>query len=178
MSMKSAALKFLTSVWNSLKQTWVIVLVSTPFVYFFLYKIFQEKIIKTVDYSEEITVYNYSYAGIQWSALLSSVWLFGALGATASYMGRVKETTHYEPIFLPQIAGVIFSSVLALIFLGGLVSGSLFPDFSEIGGWVTISLPIKDWAKLLVWCFVAGFFERFVPDMLKSFVKSRDKTQN
>ena len=76
-----------------------------------------------------------------------------------------------KPLF-----GAVFALVLYLLFLGGIVSGSLFPapslgpnniqvNFQSFLTGAVWAVP-GDFAKLLVWCFIAGFAERFVPDIL------------
>jgi hypothetical protein len=93
-------------------------------------------------------------------------------------------------ILISPLVGIVFAIVLYMILVAGIVSGGpLFPTFLEGGGaahlvgaskatvpsfidsfnaFVVGSSPKApaDWAKLAVWCFVAGFAERFVPDVL------------
>ncbi|HVG08869.1 MAG TPA: hypothetical protein VNM67_14270, partial [Thermoanaerobaculia bacterium] len=55
-----------------------------------------------------------------------------------------------------------------------------FSDFLDNFG----PLNGADYAKTLVWCFIAGFSERFIPDVLDSFVRKererapRDQAQS
>ncbi|HEX9918062.1 MAG TPA: hypothetical protein VGA87_02780, partial [Pyrinomonadaceae bacterium] len=81
------------------------------------------------------------------------------------------------------LSGACFSLVLLFIFLGGLLRGGLFPDYPDQNGATfihllrTVSLDGTQFAKLLVWSFIAGFAERFVPDFLDRFLakeKARD----
>ena len=54
-------------------------------------------------------------------------------------------------------------------FIGGLVQGSLFPTFGDSGlRWIALRFSVEDWAKLLVWSFIAGFSERLVPEILNN----------
>src|SRR4029078_4561252 len=73
------------------------------------------------------------------------------------------ESSRTAIILQSMFTGAAFALVLWLMFLGGLLSGELFPK--EIAGPLTSPIP-KDLAKLLVWSFIAGFAERFVPDLL------------
>jgi hypothetical protein len=85
-------------------------------------------------------------------------------------------------IYLAPVSGAIFAVVLLALFMGGLVSGELFPDFSSSGGlkyyikkfeWADTSggyLGSIGYAKLMVWSFIAGFAERFVPDTLDRLI--------
>jgi hypothetical protein len=62
-------------------------------------------------------------------------------------------------ILVSPILGAVFAIILYFFFAGGLVTGSLFPEFK---------LPLDgiNVAKLVIWSFIAGFAERFVPDRL------------
>jgi hypothetical protein len=95
---------------------------------------------------------------------------------------------NWPRIFLPAINGAIFAVVLYLLIAAGLVSGDIFPkigvspkDSSGTEGTVLLEFlklakPVSstDFAKLLVWSFVAGFAERFVPDTLTRFASRRE----
>ena len=84
-------------------------------------------------------------------------------------------------ILLIPVYGGIFALVLYLAFLSGIVEGPLFPRFSV----PTFSIPPTtndmknlfvntfpatgvDFAKLVFWCFVAGFSERLVPQIISA----------
>ena len=85
---------------------------------------------------------------------------------------------------IPSLVGAIGAVVLYMIFASGLVKGDLFPAFEMapldqkrdafqnfIANWQPAG-PI-DYAKALVWSFIAGFSERFVPDLLDRFASSQ-----
>jgi len=111
-------------------------------------------------------------------ALAFTVAFTGAVGGFMSMLRRLKkaseemhrssqliaiESSRTAIILQSMFTGAAFALVLWLMFLGGLLSGELFPK--EIAGPLTSPIP-KDLAKLLVWSFIAGFAERFVPDLL------------
>ena len=87
-------------------------------------------------------------------------------------------------IFLSPISGAIFAAVLYFAISGKLLDGALFPEIltpRENGGFISFiqeSVP-KDgvaFAKLMIWSFIAGFAERFVPDTLSRFVEKQQTT--
>jgi hypothetical protein len=81
-------------------------------------------------------------------------------------------------LWLSPLLGAIFAVVLTLMFIAGLLKGSFFPDFQLSAGgphhglpffdftWNTLPKTSEDYAKLVVWAFLAGFAERLVPDSL------------
>ncbi len=77
------------------------------------------------------------------------------------------------------ILGAAFALALYLLFISHMITGALFPNvqvvatraamgFKEFFGG-TVTAPAGDFAKLLVWSFIAGFAEQFVPDILDRF---------
>jgi len=86
---------------------------------------------------------------------------------------------------VPSVIGAIAAIVLYMLFVSGLVQGDLFPSIacSEENGCKSISGLMQhywpkeptDYGKALVWSFIAGFSERFVPDLLQTLVKKEDK---
>lgn len=85
---------------------------------------------------------------------------------------------------VPPIVGAIAAVVLYLLFVSELVQSDLFPSIECIAGKSCKSIselmknywPVEpsDYGKALVWSFVAGFSERFVPDLLQSLVKKEE----
>ncbi len=113
----------------------------------------------------------------------------GIIGGFVSIQQRLPRVVDEElsllakswySILLVPIYGGIFSLVLYVIFLSNLVEGALFPDFyvpefaaspsdEDISALLSETLPKSgpDFAKLIFWCFVAGFSERFVPQIIQ-----------
>jgi hypothetical protein len=92
---------------------------------------------------------------------------------------------------IPPVIGLVGALVIYVMFAGGLMNGPLFPKFAEI----TDNCPGKaaaclthfqhflndwkpetnaDYAKAFIWGFIAGFSERFVPDMLGKLTAQSD----
>lgn len=113
----------------------------------------------------------------------------GVLGAFVSALSRsqklstamsldnyaiVMSNTSVQLRWAP-LAGVIFAGMITLIFGAGLVQGSLFPNLFMGSSWFSVVYQHGELAKLMVWCFIAGFSERFVPGLLDRFVQHADE---
>lgn len=83
---------------------------------------------------------------------------------------------------------IVFAFVLYMTFIAGLISGDMFPKFVnttvQSGGkfvnmkeFSTIVDPesYKDVAKILVWSFIAGYSERFVPNLISQLIKGSEE---
>ena len=130
-------------------------------------------------------------------ATLPLVGLLGALGGFVSLQRRMQNIpTERDPLItmlelqngrfsvaLAPLLGSIFAVVLFLIFLSGLLKGGIFPDSLTFGIW-RLGDPIKEPAllmnagKLLLWSFIAGFAESFVPDTLDSIAAQGRRQQS
>jgi hypothetical protein len=127
---------------------------------------------------------------VSWACFMA-----GIMGGFVSIQQRLKKIGSDElallseswfQILLIPIYGGIFSLVLYLLFLSGLLEGSLFPKFGmpPAGGLANTPSPgldatnIRDFfqntypssgqdlAKLIFWSFLAGFSERLVPQII------------
>lgn len=116
----------------------------------------------------------------------------GAIGGFVSIQRRLTALTDADLRLLSEsnlypwlspTAGGLLAAVLYLLFLSGLLAGTLFPSFkadpalsSDASGFLKLlhmqSSDPGDYAKLLFWCFVAGFSEKFVTNIIGNFEKS------
>lgn len=108
--------------------------------------------------------------------------LMGALGGFLSVQQRIEKIpTEQDPILtmfqlheggfavrLAPLTGAICALVLFLVFQAELLKGAAFPDMGKL-------YLGAEYGKLLVWCFLAGFAERFVPDTLDNLVPKREE---
>jgi phosphate/sulfate permease len=122
-----------------------------------------------------------------------SVWgvvmTFGICGGFIGVQRRLKEFTEedlqllassWPYVFLSPLAGGILAVILYMLFVSQLLSGELFPsfepgrtepkDFSRLLD--CTAKAYTDYAKIIVWSFIAGFSESFVTDIIGSFAKS------
>jgi len=119
----------------------------------------------------------------------------GAIGGFISFQRRVQslpsrgeslseivELAGGTGMYLSPITGAIFAVVLFMLFTSQILKGVLFPTIATITatkdtGWAfkdfieqTGAKTGSDFASLLIWSFIAGFAERFVPDTLDRLI--------
>jgi hypothetical protein len=112
-----------------------------------------------------------------------------SLPSSGESLSDLVELSGRLTVKLTPIIGGTFAIVLFLVFSSGLLTGALFPasiskptvsdsDFIH----VVMNMQPGDtagWGKLLVWSFIAGFAERFVPDTLDRLItRSEQKKQS
>ncbi len=133
-------------------------------------------------------------------AMLSCVLYAGIVGGFVSSQRRMQHIPSVgDPLisvfgldnagyylWLSPLLGAIFAVILALMFVAGLLKGSVFPDFFvPLRGtarglpffhftWDTLPTSSAEYAKLFVWAFLAGFAERLVPDSLDRLASKID----
>jgi hypothetical protein len=164
------------------RYCWLLGLFSIPLIIFFFLKSIQPTEIIPEDVTLASRPWGMSpigYVSHEWFAIFSSVALFGGLGATLSFFSRAEsiDSALIRPKTVggTQVFGAIFATILFLTFLGKLVQGSLFPNLEQASRWSALSFDMAEWAKLMVWSFIAGFSERFVPDILMGLITSVKK---
>lgn len=121
--------------------------------------------------------------------LLSMLQRYQSMSRAGDPIDNISEMIQSWPrIFLPAISGVIFAALLYMMVIGGLLQGDLFPTLTAytkdstnpdgVGLWDLIRhgrpASTSNYAKLIIWSFLAGFAERFVPDTLSGFISKRE----
>jgi hypothetical protein len=141
---------------------------------------------------------DYKFGSLHYFDVWCMVFTTGATGGLLSLQRRLQSLpSHGESLsdlvelsgrmtvrFTPIIGG-IFALVLFLIFASGLASGTLFPTLapqdtvSDFKSFIANLQPrgTIEWGKLLVWSFIAGFAERFVPDTLDRLIAKNENSK-
>lgn len=79
------------------------------------------------------------------------------------------------------LVGAIAALILFFLMMGDILSGPVFLDGEFVLWWVDAAgnqvvplRPSENFARLIVWCIVAGFSERFVPDRINEVSRSAE----
>ena len=108
-------------------------------------------------------------------------------------VGLLEMSRSLWSIYLSPLLGGVFAILLLLLFKGRLLSGELFPEFwPPLGAGPAAAAPRPitfsevlnslhpvdgaNYAKFVVWCFIAGFAEQLVPDALARVAKSSESS--
>jgi len=127
-------------------------------------------------------------AGGGFVSSLRRLYSFGDIFPRREYVRLFRKLNFYVVAYslVPAIVGMIGAVMVYLMFAAGLLKGDLFPEFhcatgecTDFRGFVSHWSPkdAAEYAKAIVWGFIAGFSERFVPDILNrlSSEKTNDK---
>lgn len=119
------------------------------------------------------------------------IWIAAILGSIVNQTSRddsIKDPQHHQItawlyLFWKCVIAAILAMTLYMMFISGLLSGDIFPKFIhatvEQGGSYTNMKDFatkidpesfKDVAKILVWSFIAGYSEKFVPNLVSQVV--------
>lgn len=93
-----------------------------------------------------------------------------------------------QSAIIPPISGAIFAALLFMLFASGILKGPLFPAFLPFKAATSqtimsqiLTLSPQDGqqgAMLLVWSFIAGFAERFVPNTITRLVQKEESGEH
>ena len=130
--------------------------------------------------------------------LLLYVFLCGLIGGFVSIQQRLPTleleelrqlSDSWTSIVLIPINGGIFALILMLLFLSGILEGTMFPKYNHTTidhdnlilsfmHWMLWTFPQSgpDVAKLLFWSFLAGFSERLVPQIIRKVTEKVEKS--
>lgn len=112
--------------------------------------------------------------------------LVGFIGGFVGLQRRLKQMSHddlalladsWVYISLSPLVGGILALLTYILFISGLLAGDLFPRFVPDSGKSVEGLAAlfaihgeaADYAKLIFWCFLAGFSEKFAVNIISQF---------
>jgi hypothetical protein len=81
-------------------------------------------------------------------------------------------------VCLSPLAGGILAVVIYILFISGMLTGALFPEFTPDDSTKSAGMSVlfdfhcstpEDYGKALLWGFIAGFSERFATDIISRF---------
>ncbi|NER81564.1 MAG: hypothetical protein F6K42_18770 [Leptolyngbya sp. SIO1D8] len=90
-------------------------------------------------------------------------------------------------IFLSPLFGGLFAFVLYGVFASGIIQGEIFPKFKSSEEEYTTPYEFvdktvpetnSDMAKAILWAFIAGFAEGFVPNFIDKLVKEAEQDRD
>lgn len=84
----------------------------------------------------------------------------------------IRTAGNWQTLLIRSAFGLGAASILYFFFNSGLLAGSLWPNLKEIT--FLESIPNASMCLLVIWSFVAGFSENFVPNIL---VKTEQKSE-
>jgi hypothetical protein len=84
----------------------------------------------------------------------------------------VNSASAWRTLMVRSSVGLGGAVILYFFFRSGLLQGSLWPDLSKLGyeplanRGPSAIVPNQDWCLLVIWCFLGGFSETLVPNIL------------
>lgn len=85
--------------------------------------------------------------------------------ATEGSLDDLRSAAHWPTLVVRASVGLGAASILYFFFESELLGGNLWPDLKELDFHNGV-VPNQHWCLLIIWSFVAGFSETFVPNIL------------
>ena len=143
-------------------------------------------------------LYAYTHPGSLITTAPMACFILGVIGGFVGLQRRLKKMSEddltllansWVYICLAPLVGGILAVVTYVLFVSGLLVGDLFPHFepdvvSNASAAKNPGLEVifaihgnaSDYGKMLFWCFIAGFSERFVTDIISRFENQSSET--
>jgi hypothetical protein len=91
--------------------------------------------------------------------------------ASEGSLEDVSAASSWTTLTVRASVGLGAAAILYFFFRSGLLGGNLWPqlellDFDTAGKAKAALVPNQHWCLLIIWCFIAGFSETFVPNIL------------
>lgn len=91
--------------------------------------------------------------------------------ASQGTLDDVDMAAQWHTLMIRGAFGICAATILYFFFQSGLLEGSLWPKLhalgvQEVGSSKVLKVPNRDLSLLVIWCFIAGFSENFVPSVL------------
>lgn len=89
-----------------------------------------------------------------------------------SSLDDLRSASAWRTLAVRGSVGLGAAAILYFFFRSGLLGGSLWPNLSELAfeplknAGAQGLVPNQHWCLLVIWCFLAGFSETFVPNIL------------
>lgn len=131
--------------------------------------------------------YGYTHPGNHFATAPMAAFAVGVIGGFVGLQRRLKRMTEddlallansWVYVCLAPLVGGVLAVLVYVLFVSGLLAGDLFPKFvpdegaDKINGLAAIFAIHGDaaaYAKMVFWCFVAGFSEHFATDIISRF---------
>jgi hypothetical protein len=84
----------------------------------------------------------------------------------------LRNASSWRTLMVRGSVGIGAAAILYFFFRSGLLGGNLWPKLEELGfdpltkGGTQAVVPNQAWCLLVIWCFLAGFSETLVPNIL------------
>lgn len=142
------------------------------------------------------------FAGGMWfgrnvfiTAVVFGCGIMGGFVSIQQRLGSIEDdeldvlSKSWASVLIIPLFGGIFALVLYVIFLTGILDLPIFPEFYipaftndravDLPAFLQQTSPVsgQDMAKVMFWSFVAGFSERFVPQVIRSVTSQADSVR-